>query len=150
MSFLAKLTLSEKSPHDGVSPVDRKRRKLLEQLDQQIEAAKLALDNKPAMREFQRWIKPDGATDKQLVAKLIPIRKWWWISVTGVTMFSLRQGNRVMEIAPGKTAIEVGYLKDLPDVLATIRQAVEAGELDDQLKASPYVKPVSKKAAKTS
>lgn len=148
MSLLSKLSLSDKSPHDGVSPVDRKRRRLLEQLDQQMIAAKLALENKPATREVQRWTKVVGTADKQLVTKLVPIRKWWWASANGQIMFSLRQGNRVMEIAPGKLAIEVRQLANLPDVLSTVREAIENGELDEQLKVSPYVRPIPKKGGK--
>lgn len=148
MSFLTKLTLSEKSPNDSVSPADRRRRKLLEKLDRQIEAVKLALENKPAMQQVQRWVKPEGAADKQLISKLVPIRKWWWTSVNGQVMLSLRQGSRVMELAPGKTAIEVGQLSALPEVLDTIRQAVENGELDAQLNALASAIPVAKKATK--
>lgn len=148
MSVLSKLSLSEKSPLDGVSPVDRKRRRLLEQLDQQLVAANLVLGNKPAMRETKRWAKVEGSSEKQLVTKLAPIRTWWWVTGTGQVMFSLRQGNRVMEIAPGKQAIEVGKLANLPDVLSTVREAIESGELDEQLKVSPYVRPVPKKGHK--
>lgn len=38
-----------------------------------------------------------------------------------------------------------GALEALPDVIATLRQAAEAGELDEQLKMSPFVRPVKAK-----
>lgn len=53
-----------------------------------------------------------------------------------------------MEIAPSKTAIEVGALEALPEVIATLRQAAEAGELDEQLKVSPFVRPMKTKPTK--
>lgn len=52
-----------------------------------------------------------------------------WKDDAGTTFVAMKQGARLLEIAPGKRAIEVGPLEDLPGQLA-IRQAVVAGELD--------------------
>ena len=42
---------------------------------------------------------------------------------TGTTFLSLRHGGRVIEIAPGMTAIEVGAFADLPGKLTILRDA---------------------------
>ncbi len=42
----------------------------------------------------------------------------------------MKHGARLIEIAPGKKAIEVGPVNELPDKLTILRQAVVAGELD--------------------
>lgn len=143
MPHLSELKLSDHSPREGLSPVARKRLKLVGQLDLQMQAAEHALRNEVFIQEVQRWERIEGSNDKQLVTRSRPVRPWWWTSGSGAIMLSLRQGARIMELADGKQSIEVGRLEDLPKVLETIRAAVAAGELDEQLKKSPYIKPVA-------
>ena len=49
-------------------------------------------------------------------------------------MLDVRYGNRRLEIKPKKSAIEVGEAENLVPTLETLRQAVNAGELDKLLK----------------
>jgi hypothetical protein len=44
--------------------------------------------------------------------------------------FGVRYGAVPLQLQPGKTAVEVAKLADLPVVIKTLMQAVEAGELD--------------------
>ena len=44
--------------------------------------------------------------------------------------FGVRYGAVPLQLQPGKTAVEVGKLADLPTVIKTLLQAVEVGELD--------------------
>lgn len=134
MSHLSKLNLSTKSPRHKLSPVDRKKQKLLAQLDKQIEAANAELNDIAFVEEVKRWVRVEGSDDKQLVTKTVPFRHWWWKNEIGQVMFSLRVNNRVLEIEPGKPAIEIGRIDHLPVVLATLREAIVAGELDERLK----------------
>lgn len=150
MSTLSTLKLSAASPRQQLSPTDRLRRKLLEQLDLQIRAAICKIAGEPFHYEVQRWVRQNGSSDKVLTTITRQVRPWWWTNSFGVIMFSLRQGNRLIEIADGKTSVEVGELSDLPDVLETLRKAITAGELDGQLKVEPINRPVRKaKTAKS-
>lgn len=144
MSLLAKLTLSDASPREKLSPVARKRMKLLEQLDIQITAAQCELDGSDYLHSVRKWVRVEGSTEKQLITKPVHVKRWWWTNEHGKLMVSLRQGNRVMEIAPGKVSIEVGDITALPETLKTLREAIAAGELDEQLKVSPFVRPIPK------
>jgi predicted exporter len=144
MSHLSQLKLSTVSPRAQLTPVARKRLKLLEQLDVQIQAAEHAVRNEPFAREVRRWVKIEGSNDKQLVTQSKPVRPWWWTGENGQIMVSLRQGARVMEVGAGKQSIEVGVLSDLPGILTTIRAAVVAGELDEQL-GKPMGRPIPPK-----
>lgn len=144
MSLLAKLTLSNASPRQRLSPVARKRMKLLEQLDIQITAAECELDGSEYLHSIRKWVRIEGSTEKQLITKPVQVKRWWWTNELGKLMVSLRQGNRVMEIAPGKVSIEVGDITALPETLKTLREAIAAGELDEQLKVSPFVRPIPK------
>lgn len=142
MTLLNKLVLSNVSPRERLSPVARKRMKLLEQLDIQITAAECEADGSEYLHSVRRWVRVEGTNDKQLITKPVQVRYWWWRDETGKILVALRQGNRVMEIAPGKISVEVGDITALPEVLKTLRAAVAAGELDEQLKISPYVRPI--------
>lgn len=144
MTLLDKLTLSDASPREKLSPVARKRLKLLEQLDIQITAAEAEINGTDFLHSIRRWVRVEGSTEKQLITKPVQVKRWWWSNEQGKLMVSLRQGNRVMEIAPGKVSIEVGDIAALPETLKTLREAIAAGELDEQLKVSPFVRPIPK------
>jgi predicted exporter len=148
MSILSKLKLSTRSPRQQLSPVDRKRGKLLEKLDQQIAATEAALKDEAFVEQVRQWVRVEGSEDKQLVTKTRPVKKWWWTNENGQVMFSLRLGNRILEVEPGKPAVEVGKLEGLPEVLATLREAIVAGELDKQLEnAAIRVNPIPRSKA---
>jgi len=149
MPLLSQLKLSTTSPRENLSPVARKRLKLLEQIDLQIRAAAAFLADEQFVREVQRWVRVEGSNDKQLVTQKKPVRPWWWQNDTGRVMLSLRAGNRLLELGEGKVSIEVGTAAELPKTLETLREAIAAGELDGQLNKS-FGRPIpAKKAAKS-
>ena len=49
-------------------------------------------------------------------------------------MLEVRYGNRRLELKPKKSTIEVGEVKNLMPTLETLRDAVNAGELDKLLR----------------
>ena len=144
MSTFSTLKLSAASPRQQLSPTDRQRRKLLEQLDLQIKAATSAIAGETFQHEVQRWVRQNGSAEKVLTTITRQVRPWWWTNPVGLVMLSLRQGNRIIDIAEGKSSIEVGELAGLPAILETIRTAVAAGELDERLKTEPFARPVRK------
>lgn len=58
------------------------------------------------------------------------VKAWWFTADNGKLALSVRYGTRVLEIAKGKWAVEVGTDKELVNVLAVLKEAVLAGELD--------------------
>lgn len=60
-------------------------------------------------------------------------RPWWFTSERGMLCLSVRYGSRVIELAKGKNAIEVGDIQTLSATLQTVKQAVLQGELDTQI-----------------
>ncbi|MFK8036371.1 MAG: hypothetical protein AB8B94_19740 [Hyphomicrobiales bacterium] len=48
-------------------------------------------------------------------------------------MISLRDGNRLIPLTEDKTSVEVGSLEQMVSSLQTLRDAVIAGELDQQM-----------------
>ena len=64
------------------------------------------------------------------------VRKGWFEDAAGHTYFRVQFGGRPLELAKGKTAIEVGVLANLPATIDALIAAVRAGELDQQLIAA--------------
>ena len=130
MSLLEQLSLTNTAaPKPDRTPTGRFRSKIIEAIDLQIamaEAQAAGIEIRPTRtRAFKN---AEGVRERREVA--IRLRPWWWTDEAGTTFLSLRHGGRVMEIAPGKTAIEVGTFSDLGAKLTILRDATRAGELD--------------------
>jgi hypothetical protein len=63
-------------------------------------------------------------------------RQWWTVGDGGVVQFGVRDGAVPLQMQPGKAGVEVTKLADLPLVIKTLMQAVEAGELDAAVAAA--------------
>ena len=57
MSILSKLTLTATSPREPITPLARKRIKLLQKLEQQIETAEAEARDEVFMEEIKRWVR---------------------------------------------------------------------------------------------
>ena len=133
MSILSKLTLTATSPRQPMTPLARKRIKLLQKLEQQIAAAEAEANDEQFMEEIRRWVKDGDTGDKKSVIFERPVKKWWWQNEHGAWMITLRDGNKIIPLSKDKTSVEVGSIEEMVSTLQTLRQAVIAGELDQQL-----------------
>ena len=146
MTMLEKLTFSDKLRTAVlVSPEARLRRKMLDALELQINAAEAEAKGEEFVRRAMRWI-----TDKETgerARKEVPVRfrRWWWNDGTGKVMMEVRYGNKPLEIHPGKPTIEVGKQDNLLSVLNAVREAVAAGELDKLLMDAKKARPRPKR-----
>ena len=80
------------------------------------------------------------------------VRKGWFTDPQGNLFFQLRYGSKPLEFAKGMNAVEVSDRDALPGTIGSVIDAVNAGELDAQLKAAiaerkAAFKPRTKKAA---
>ncbi len=129
MAILDQIRVTSATPQRSASPVARFRRRLAEALELQIELAKADEVGQALTRTRKRWVKgPSG--EKELREKPMRLFRWWWKDENGTIFITLRRGTRPLEMAPGKSAIEIGQIEELPNKLALIRDAVWAGELD--------------------
>ena len=117
-----------------VSPEAKLRGKMLEALDLQIEAATAMLNGETFIRQAMRWV--DDPETGERVRKEVPVRfrMWYWKDEQGNYMLDVPYGNKRLELKPKKSVIEVGEAKNLVPMLETLRDAVNAGELDKLLK----------------
>jgi hypothetical protein len=117
------------------SVADIRRDKLLGKLDDQIGLATATV----AGTEFQAKrsrvvVDADGRRERTLVPT--SVKQWWWKASDGKLLFTVNYGTKALELAKGKTAIEVGSMQELVDALQSVRAAAEAGELDGHIETA--------------
>ena len=61
------------------------------------------------------------------------IKPWWFQSEEGKVCVSVKYGSWILELAKGKPSVEVASGEALIKALESIKAAVEAGELDEQI-----------------
>jgi hypothetical protein len=125
--ILNELVLVNYSPKQGLDRNTIRRRKLIEKIDQQI---KIATD--PTFTPTRSiWVKDDSGSRRVEVPKRL--KRWWSNSGTGTTHLTIRYGSKVLALSKdGKNAIQCNA-QEIASVLARVKDAVAAGEMDDQL-----------------
>jgi hypothetical protein len=135
MSTLNALKLSTAKKSLNTTPVVHRRNKLGKKLWEQIQLAQAHLAGKQfTTTRFQTVRDEDGVRRSVEVPKRV--RAWWWNSDNGKIALNVRYGARVVELAKGKSTIEVAAPTDLIPTLELIKRAVEAGELDAQIESA--------------
>jgi hypothetical protein len=135
MSTLAVLKLSATKKSQSVSPAVQRRNKLNKKITEQIQLAKAHLAGTNYTSTRLRTIRDDDGI-RRMVEVPKKVRAWWWNSDNGKIALNVRYGARVVELAKGKSTIEVAAPTDLIPTLELIKKAVEAGELDTQIETA--------------
>ena len=102
---------------------------------EQIELAKSRLEGTSFYPTRLRTIKDDETGLNKTVSVPKRVKEWWFTSDSGKLCLSLRYGAKVIEIAQGKTAVELTGEKEIVKTLEVLKHAVENGELDAQIDA---------------
>ncbi len=61
------------------------------------------------------------------------MKRLWWKSPTGKVIVAVRYGAKPIELAKGKSAVEVGSMEDLVAALKAVQKAGTAGKPDAQI-----------------
>jgi len=123
-----KLTAAQKPTQ--MSPVQQRRNKLAKRLWEQMELAKAQQAGTQYTATKFRTITDSQTGLRKQVETNKRVKAWWFIADNGKLSLSVRYGTKVLELAKGKFAVEVGAEKDLMGVLDVIKTAVLDGELD--------------------
>ena len=135
MTALANLKLVSAKRPVQLSPVVQRRNKVAKRIYEQIELAKAKQDGTLYSPTRQRRLKDAETGESKTVEMPKRLKEWWFATDSGKLCVSLRYGAKVIEIAKGKTAVELASEKELVATLEILKQAVESGELDAQLEA---------------
>jgi len=128
-----KLTATQKPVQQ--SQTQQRRNKLAKRLWEQIELARAqATGSVYAPIKFKTITSADGV--RRQVEQHKRVKQWWFVADSGKLALSVRYGTKLLELAKGKWAVEVGTDKDLVSVLETLKAAVLEGELDAQIDAA--------------
>lgn len=133
MTALANLKLVNAKRPVQLSPVVQRRNKVAKRIHEQIELAKSKLEGTVFSPTRLRTVKDAETGLNKTVSVPKRVKEWWFTSDSGKLCLSLRYGAKVVEIAKGKTAVELAGEKELVATLEILKQAVESGELDAQI-----------------
>ena len=136
MTVLANLKLVNAKRPVQLSPVLQRRNKVAKRISEQIELVKARQEGKTFSPTRQRTVKDAETGQNMTVSVPKRVKEWWFFSDSGKLCLSLRYGAKVVEIAKGKTAVELTGEKELVATLEILKQAVESGELDTQIEGA--------------
>jgi hypothetical protein len=133
MSTLGTLKLVAAKKPQSTPAIQLRRNKLSNKLWEQIQLAKSQISGQPFVVTRFRSVKDRDTGLRKHVEMPKRIRPWWFVTENGKVCVSIRYGSWTLELAKGKPSVEVASANELVAVLETIKQAVEAGELDAQI-----------------
>jgi hypothetical protein len=132
MSTLNTLKLVNVKKPTAVPPVLHRRYKLSNKIWEQIQQAKAKKEGGNfTTKKFKTVKNFEGARRSIEVERAV--RPWWFVSADGKVCLNVRYGAKLIELAKGKTAIEVANADELIKTLELLKKAVDAGELDAQI-----------------
>ena len=126
-----KLTTAKKPTH--IPAIIFRRNKLSSKLWEQIQLAKSHIDGTPFVVTKFKSVKDKETGLRRQVEMPKRIREWWFKNEAGKVCVSVKYGTKVIELAKGKHSVEVDSAQNLVKALELVKQAVEAGELDQQI-----------------
>jgi len=135
MSTLNNLKLVNAKKPTAVPPILHRRYKLSNRVWEQIQLAKAKKEGSTFTVKQFRTVK-DFEGSRKAVEVHKQIRPWWFTLSDGKTCLNIRYGAKLVELAKGKTAIEIANADDLIKTLELVKLAIDAGELDAQIEAA--------------
>jgi hypothetical protein len=135
MATLASLKLVAAKKPTNMPPAMQRRNKLVAKLEQQIFLA-TAHNQGETYAPLHVKTVINAAGERVQVSQPKKIKPWWFVSENGKVCIAIRYGAKVIELAKGKSAIEVNNPAALIEALDAVKVAVQAGELDTQLEAA--------------
>ena len=136
MSVIANLKVVAAKRPEQQPAIVKRRNKLISQLHDQLQIAQAESEGREYLKARRRHIKNTvtGEYTEAVVSR--KPRAWYWTADDSKIYLNLRYGTRVLELAKGKSAIEVGERRQLVPTIEALKQAVAAGEVDTQLTAA--------------
>ncbi len=135
MTALANLKLISAKKPAQLSPAVQRRSKVAKRIAEQIALATAKQEGTSYAPTKQRKVTDAETGERKTITVPKSIKEWWFVTDTGKLCVQLRYGAKIVEIAKGKSAVELAAADQLVPTLETLKAAVEGGELDAQLEA---------------
>ena len=136
MTVLSGLKLTLAKSRNNISPVQSRRNKLINRIDEQVKLATALSDGKSYAPTRTRSIKNKETGESHIIEQVKRVRAWWFSGEKGKQFLQVKYGAKTLELSKGKNTVEVGNEAELVQTLELIKKAVEAGELDQQIEAA--------------
>ena len=133
MTVFSKLKLVTSKKERNVSPIVARRNKLAGKIDEQLLFATAQRNGQTYAPKRLKNVIDKATGERKTVEATKRIKEWYWTNSTGKIHLSVRYGSKTLELAKGKNAIELNSGEELLATLATLKDAVIAGELDDAI-----------------
>ncbi len=133
---LANLKLTAAKKPTQISAVIQRRNKLVMRLREQIEMTKAEQAGTAYMPTKLRSVTDTETGMRKQVAVSKRVKSWVFTADNGKLCVNVRYGARILELAKGKTAIEVATAKELVATFEALCAAVNSGELDAAIDAA--------------
>ena len=133
MNTLTSLKLVSAKRTSDIPPVVKRRNRLIAKIWEQTELAKCTQEGKAYAPLHTRTLKDRETGETRRVELPKRVKAWWFTADSGKVCMSVKYGAKILELAKGKSAIEVGTMAELIPTLDILKTAVDAGELDTQL-----------------
>jgi len=133
MTSLTSLKLVAAKRSNGLPVIQQRRQRLSAKITLQLRLAQAQTDGKPLGIIIKRTITDPVTGSQKVIETTKSANPWWFVTDTGQVCLNVKYGSKAIELAKGKTAIELASLDDIAPTLDIIQKAVDAGELDAQL-----------------
>ena len=135
MAALQGLKLITAKRQTAINPVQFRRNKLSQRVQEQIALAQAAVEQRIYVKQRQRSVK-DSSGIRNTITTQVRVKQWWWTQDNGKLALSIRYGSKIIALSAKCNAVECSTLADVVAALTTIKAAVDAGELDAQIAAA--------------
>jgi sugar (pentulose or hexulose) kinase len=136
MATLATLKLSTAVKPTHMPAVQVRRNKLAKRLWEQMELAKAQQAGTQFTPTKLRTVVENDTGMRKQVEVFKRVKQWWFVAESGKLVLNIRYGARLLELAKGKSSIEMANAAELVPTLELVKRAVEAGELDAQIETA--------------
>jgi hypothetical protein len=133
MALLDTLKLVTAVERKSLPVIEQRRQKLLNKLAEQIELATALQQGQSYAPLVSRSVKDPETGETRLVTQPKRVRTWWFTTDTGKVCLAIHYGHRALELAKGKTAIELASQTELLPTLKLVQDAIKKGELDEPI-----------------
>jgi hypothetical protein len=133
-AILSSLKLVNAKRQNAIDPVVFRRNKLNEKLKVQIAMAQAMNKGEKFTVKRMRNVRDDVTGLTSLVEVNKRVKTWWFTNNdTKKVAVQIFYGNKVIDLAKGKNAVEVANSEELIAVLSKLQDAVLDGSLDPQI-----------------
>jgi hypothetical protein len=113
-----------------------RRQKLVRRLEEQVQLATAQLTGGSYKATKLRTVADADTGESKTVEVAKRVKAWWWQTDSKKLYIALKYGQRVIELAKGKSAVEVGSKDGLVTTLQQLIEIVGNGDLDTQIAAA--------------